>query len=423
MTRNLGVSYVDRPPRIGLFGLLGSGNIGNDASLEAVLSYLSAAHPDAIVDAMCMGSDRVHAKYGIEAIRLLWCRKYEQQLPRPFQAPVKVAGKVVDVLRTASWVRRHDVVIVPGMGVLEASLPLRPWGFPYSMFLLGVFGRTFGTKVALVSVGANRINVRATRLLFNTAARLAFYRSYRDNYSREMMNQRGLDTSRDHVYPDLVFATPNPPYQPGDPQIVGVGVMAYHGTNDDRNRAAEIYAAYVQNLKLFVRWLVDNGRRVRLFVGDESDQAVVREILADLGDHQPNLTSDWVNAEPVSSFSELTQAMMPVGVVIATRFHNLMCALKLCKPAISLGYAQKNIELMADMGLSEFCQSANSIDVDRLIEQFLALERNSTQLRHLMAERNLANAELLQHQFAELSRLLFPASRSSGVSVGRLRRA
>ena len=37
-------------PRVGLFGLLGSGNIGNDASLESVLSYLRASHPDAIVD-------------------------------------------------------------------------------------------------------------------------------------------------------------------------------------------------------------------------------------------------------------------------------------------------------------------------------------------------------------------------------------
>ena len=69
-------------------------------------------------------------------------------------------------MRTASWVRRHDVVIVPGAGVLEASLPLWPWGMPYAMFLLSASGRLFGTKVALVSVGAGIINQRATRWLF-----------------------------------------------------------------------------------------------------------------------------------------------------------------------------------------------------------------------------------------------------------------
>ena len=41
-----------RGPRIGLFGLLGSGNIGNDASMESVLSFLRTDHPEAVVDAM-----------------------------------------------------------------------------------------------------------------------------------------------------------------------------------------------------------------------------------------------------------------------------------------------------------------------------------------------------------------------------------
>ena len=40
------------PPRVGLFGQLGSGNSGNDASMETVLAYLQQAHPDAHVDAL-----------------------------------------------------------------------------------------------------------------------------------------------------------------------------------------------------------------------------------------------------------------------------------------------------------------------------------------------------------------------------------
>ena len=33
-------------PRVGLFGILGAGNSGNDASLETVLAYLREAHPE-----------------------------------------------------------------------------------------------------------------------------------------------------------------------------------------------------------------------------------------------------------------------------------------------------------------------------------------------------------------------------------------
>ena len=70
------------------------------------------------------------------------------------------------------------------------------------------------------------------------------------------------------------------------------------------------------------------------------------------------MTPDQLDAAHVRTFADLTSAMAPVGTVVATRYHNVMCALKLAKPTISIGYAQKNLSLMADMGLAEFCQSA-----------------------------------------------------------------
>ena len=405
-------------PRVGLFGLLGSGNIGNDASMESMLRYLRADHPDAILDAMCKGPDRVRERYGVAAIPMNWYQKYERQASGVTAIALKALGRGVDAFRTARWVRRHDVVIVPGMGVLETSLPLRPWGMPYALFLLCASGRLFGTKVALVSVGATAINQRLTRWLFNSAARLAFYRSYRDVGSRDVMRQRGLDVSQDPVYPDLAFGIPAPPDDPGDPQTVGVGVMDYHGTNDDRGHADEIYASYVETMKFFVRWLVDSGRKIQLFVGDtnNSDEGVVQEILADLRAHRPDLDPACIVAEPVSSFADLTLAMAPAGTVVATRFHNVICALRLAKPTISLGYAPKFTALMADMGLSEFCQSTNSLDAGRLIEQFTELEKRRAELRQTIMDRNMANERLLDDQFAKLSAMLFSADGSARVA-------
>ncbi len=402
-----GARNPSRVPRVGLFGLLGAGNIGNDASMEAVLNYLRAEHPDAIVDAMCPGPDRLRREYGVEGISLHWHHPLENRVPGPLAAGLKILGKGVDAVRTAAWVRRHDVVIVPGMGVLEASLPIRPWETPYAMFLMSASGRLFGTKVALVSVGANLISQRATRWLFDMAARLAYYRSYRDVRSREAMRQRGVDVSADPVYPDLVFALPVPPYDPGDPQLVGMGVMQYYGTNDDRDQAADVHASYVRNMQAFARWLVDGGRRIRLLVGDTCDASMVDDIISDLRAYRPDLGPDWVVAHPVASFADLTAGMYGVGAVVATRFHNVMCGIKLGKPTISLGYAAKNVSLMEDMGQAEFIQSANTLDVGRLIEQFTEAERRSAQLRAVMAERAAASAQLLDQQFARLSELLF----------------
>ena len=51
-------------PRVGFFGILGSGNLGNDGSLDAVVGYLRERHPDARLGFFCMGPDELAARYG-----------------------------------------------------------------------------------------------------------------------------------------------------------------------------------------------------------------------------------------------------------------------------------------------------------------------------------------------------------------------
>jgi polysaccharide pyruvyl transferase WcaK-like protein len=260
----------------------------------------------------------------------------------------------------------------------------------------------------MLGVGATVISRPATRWLIIRAARLAFYRSYRDAQSRDALQQQGLDTSADPVHPDLVFSLPSSPAA-GNPETVGVGLMAYYGSNDDRERADEIYASYLGSMEAFVRWLLDNGRRVRLFYGDTVDEPAVQQVLGDLGEYTSGSGSARLAAERVTSYAELSRAMAAVGTVVATRYHNVICALQLSKPTISLGYGKKNVVLMEEMGLPEFCQYADSIDVAKLIEQFTKLESNADQVRTMLAERNADKASLLAGQFAAMDTLLFPA--------------
>ncbi|QIB42825.1 polysaccharide pyruvyl transferase family protein [Streptomyces aureoverticillatus] len=394
------------PVRVGVFGLLGSGNLGNDGSLEAVLGYLRAEHPDAVVDALCGGPEVVAARYGIPATRLHWYRGEYRTASRAGAIAGKGLGKLVDVFRTAAWVRRHDVVIVPGMGVLEATLPLRPWGFPYSLFLLCASGRLTRTRVALVGVGAAAIRDRPTRALVRWSARLAAYRSYRDVPSRDAMREMGVDTARDEVYPDLAFALPTPSESaPSDSPGGGpvcVGVMDFHGGNDDRARAEEIHRRYLDGTTRFVRTLVEDGRPVRLVTGDECDEAVVATILDAVG-------SPLVTAAKAASLADLMEEMAAADTVVATRYHNLICALKVGTPTLALSYAAKSEVLMAQMGLGAYCHPARDVDADRLLDQFRSLERRSAELRRTLRERNLAAARQLREQFTDLTTDLFPA--------------
>ncbi|MFD9908495.1 polysaccharide pyruvyl transferase family protein [Streptomyces sp. NPDC059063] len=389
------------PVRVGVFGLLGSGNLGNDGSLEAVLGYLRAEHPDAVVDALCGGPEAVAARYGIPATRLHWYRGEYRTASRAGAIAGKGIGKLVDVARTAAWVRRHDVVIVPGMGVLEATLPLRPWGFPYALFLLCAGGRLSGTRVALVSVGADTIRDRPTRALVRWAARLATYRSYRDTLSRDAMREMGVDTARDEVYPDLAFALPTPSSAPKGQ--VCVGVMDFHGGNDDRARADEIHRRYLEGTTRFVRALAEEGRRVRLLTGDACDARVVAAIL-------DAVDSPLVTAAETASLADLMQETAAADAVVATRYHNLICALKSGTPTLALSYAAKSEALMERMGLGAYCHPARELDADRLLEQFRLLEKRSAQLRTTLTDRNADVARQLADQFAALTRTLFKTS-------------
>lgn len=391
------------PVRVGLFGLLGSGNLGNDGSLEAVLGYLRRGHPEAEVDALCGGPETVAARYRIPATRLHWYRGEYRTASRAGAIAAKGLGKLVDAARTAAWVRRHDVVIVPGMGVLEATLPLRPWGFPYSLFLLCATGRLCGTRVALVGVGAAAIGDRPTRALVRWSARLAAYRSYRDAHSRDAMRAMGVDTTRDEVYPDLAFALPAPPGGTGPSGHVCVGVMDFHGGNDDRARAGEIHRRYLDGTTRFVRALAEDGRQVRLLIGDDVDVPVVSAIL-------DAVDSPLVTAAGAGSLTDLMRETAAADAVVATRYHNLVCALKTGTPTLALSYAAKSDALMAQMGLEAYRHPAREVDAVRLLEQFRELERRSAELRQTLTERNRAAARRLERQFTALTAAVFPAA-------------
>ena len=86
-----------------------------------------------------------------------------------------------------------------------------------------------------------------------SAARMAGYRSYRDEISRDFMKRIGLDVSNDPVYPDVAFGLPEPaflrePSAEGEPITVGVGVMSYNGWRGDKAGDEAVYQAYLGKL-------------------------------------------------------------------------------------------------------------------------------------------------------------------------------
>jgi polysaccharide pyruvyl transferase WcaK-like protein len=396
-----------RRPRVGLFGLLGSGNIGNDASVEAIMRYLRTEYPDATIDAMCKGWKRMRDRYGIVTTPLQWQQKHLR--PGLSGQALTALGKVIDGFRTAGWVRGHDVVIIPGMGILDPTLPLSPWSTPYAVYLLAAAGRLFGAKVALVAVGADKASAKTTQSLYNRTARLAAYVSFRDESSRETLQGEGVDVSAFSVHPDLVWTIPVTREQPEDPKLVAVGVMAYYGGQSDRGRTAEVYASYTESVAEFTRWLLDSGHDVRLFYGDEVDKPALEKILAEVRSSRPGLAPERLTPYYPTTYEEVTGLLGPVAAVVATRLHNLLFALKLGKPTIALSYARKIDSMMADLGLGEYCLPVGSIDTEALKALFTDVEMRRDEISREVEKVVAECSQAARAQLTELSEVLFSA--------------
>jgi polysaccharide pyruvyl transferase WcaK-like protein len=225
------------------------------------------------------------------------------------------------------------------------------------------------------------------------------------------MRQMGLDTSRDEVYPDLAFALPEPARVDHPDRTVALGVMAYHGTNADRDRADEVYATYTAKIVEFARWLVDEGYRIRLITGDPSDLSVVEAVYDDLRRTRPELAEKRLISEPAETLGELMTQLAGVDVVVASRYHNVLSALKLSKPTISISYGTKSDVQMEKMRLAEFRQPIQGLDVARLIDQFRALEARAETVVPVMREKNAEYVESLERQYDVLSAALFGDTR------------
>jgi polysaccharide pyruvyl transferase WcaK-like protein len=315
---------------------------------------------------------------------------------------------------TIRQVRQFDLLIIPGTGILD-DYRTGPWGIPYVLFRWCLSAKLSGTEVWFVSIGAGPIHHPLSRWLMKRAATVAQYRSYRDAVSREFMMSVGFDARTDPVYPDLAFKLPAPKFltprrADGEALTVALGVMSYGGWRHDHDRGADIFAAYLQKLTRFLTWLLDRGHNVRILTGETSDHHAVEELMRAVAAGGRIVPPERLVAEPMLSLHDVMRQIALTDIVVTTRFHNVVCALKLGRPTISIGYADKNDALLADMGLGDFCQHIESLDVDLLIKQFITLADKREVHEKRIREVNRAYQQRLAHQDALLASKLSPRS-------------
>jgi polysaccharide pyruvyl transferase WcaK-like protein len=397
-----------KPKKIALFGHFDSTNFGNESTLQAILYHLRRFRPGVEVTCICTGPEATVAAHHIEAIPLA-DKFLKSWVPR--NPVTRVLRKVCIGLPSEPyrWVkallrlRRTDMLIIPGTGLLTDAYGLLGWG-PYNLFKWSLMARVCRCKLLFVSIGAGPIYGTLGRSLVRTILHLANFRSYRDNSTMQYLEGIGFRADNDRVYPDLVFSLPETVIPRRDTtkscrSVIGLGVMEYAGKYSFAGPSSTIYLTYLENLVTFARWLLAREHDIRLLSGDLGDIHARQEFRALLRERLSLCDEVHVIDEPICSVEDLLSQIAATDVVVATRFHNVVLALLCNKPVICISIHHKCESLMSAMGLSEYCLDINDLKVDRLIEKFCDLEANANKMKPLIRNKISEFREALDEQY------------------------
>lgn len=346
--------------RIVVFGAYGGGNFGNDACFEATLEWLRTAFTNASILAVCVDPVITSERFGIAAVSL---RVSPSFLPRWLDTLLlRQPSLWLNWLVCLRALKRCDLLVVAGAGVIH-DFRDRPWGWPSRFLRWMLAARLRGASVWFACVGAGPVINPVSRLMMVWAAKLAARRCYRDESSRAYMSAQGVDESQSLVTGDIAFLLPAPtPSDRGVGQaVVGVGVMNYRGWRTNE----KVYRAYIESMAHLIEWLKFKGHKVRILIGQRpTDLIAVGDLEARLG---YALMSD--AERQVRSYQDILSVVDDTDVVVASRYHVQIAALKMRRPVLSISYGPMNNDLMRAAGLGEFIHDIEHMDHRALILQ------------------------------------------------------
>jgi polysaccharide pyruvyl transferase WcaK-like protein len=409
--------------KVAFFGHFNSTNFGNESTLQAILCNLHRFQTNAEVTCISTGPPQgTVANYQIEAI----------PISEKFVKSWSAKGPLVKVIRSIfigipseiyRWIKgyvalRHtDMLIIPGLGMLSDAFGLFAVGYsPYNLFKWSLIAKVCGCKLLFVSVGAGPIYTALGRFFIKSVLSLADFRSYRDNATKHCLSDIGFRAENDSVCPDLVFSLPeamipNHGAKKGKKScraVVGLGLMLYSEKYSAAGPSIDIQRAYLENLAVFVRWLLHHEYDVRLLIGDLVDLAVIQDFRDLLRDRSSQIDLERIIYEPISSVGGLLSQIAETDIVVATRFHNVLLSLLCDKPTIAISFHHKCESLMRAMGLSAYCLDIDKLKADTLIEKFCDLNTNADRLKPLVREKAGEYRKALDEQYQIIFKNICP---------------
>ena len=432
--------------RIGLIHHLGHGNLGDDATLDAVAENIRRRWSDAVIIAFTLNPVDTQERHGMPAYALRRDSKLPpvpmgaQAEPAPIKTGLKARVKgvlkrnkfLLKVLKDANAllierpkalmqelsflvesfriVKSLDLSIVCGGGQLLDSWG-GPWGFPYTLFKWILLARLSGARCYFLNVGAGPLRDPLSKWFIKRALFLSDYVSFRDEDSIRLVRKIGF-TGRAQSFPDCVYSltVPATPTIRGSARnssrVVGFSPMAYYDPRRCFDKDQSAYDGHIRTLALFGSWLLHEQYRLVLFSTDIwFDAQAIEDVTTALRKDPEIAGSRSISREPVTGMEDMFSQISSTDCVVACRFHGVVFAHLMNKPVLAISTHPKVAALMEELGLSEYCVDPRTCDAAVLQETFTRLVANSDAIKVRMAEKAESYRVALQSQFDDL----FPA--------------
>ena len=415
---------------------IGNGNLGDEATVAAVIQNLTRRCPTATIYAFSANPDDTRKRHDITAFSVTRpsrrsvvpissrvrtsAQSYTEILSMPHErikAALKALPPIYAVLKAiraaptgvldfldevgflATSFRRlkgTDLLIVTGSGILSDHFG-GFLNFPLTLFKWSLLAKATRTYLAFLSVGAGPICSPLSTRLVKHSLSLASYRSCRDVTSKQVLEGLGVPGVTP-VFPDLAMSLrvdPTPSRPDNHRPIVGINVFPHFDPRYWPVSDTTKYQRYITIIASFAAWLIHKRYQICFFPTQiRADPPVIQDIKNLLAKNGVAALETSLLEATIDTLTDLTTSLATADLIVATRFHGISISLLLNKPVLAISNHHKMTDLMADMGQSQYLLDIDTFTRESLIERFTALESNSETFKYQVARR------LAEHRYA-----------------------
>ena len=361
-------------------GFYGLGNTGDEAILEAIIANLQSQLEKPELTVFSLSPEKTAEVHHVKSIYRGWRHQFKEK---------------VQALRSA------DLLISGGGGLLQDTYPTRFIFGPLPYYLLIVFlAKLCGTKVMFFSQGIGPVNSKWGKILMRVFANMANFVTVRDQYSKDLLRQLGVNRPEVVVTSDIVFA-----YQPRkDPSCINSLQLKRKD-----NLVAVSVRPWFEKVKQFEQLaqildhLIEEQGITPVFVPMEGhhDFKASEQVLTHMKhrDQCSILGSDFT---PNQYMNFIGECQLTIGM----RLHALIFSTLTGVPHIGLSYDKKVESLLKRNGMWEFSTVLEEMDVEKLTQQAIYLLENRNKYSESIVKSSselkqeaLRNIELLKENF------------------------